>query len=147
MGRIAFSVVLVGFGIATGVFVSSGLAEPTATVRKPNAENLMALRKERRDILRDAVKVSEALHRAGRMDFESISRITIKLLNAELDLALDRAERIALRKQIVERFKALEEVVAAQVNSARAGSNELLEAKAARLQAEIDLLLESADGK
>ena len=147
MNRIAFSIVLVGLGVATGLLVSSGLAEPTAVVRGPNAENLTALRKERRDILREAVEQAEVAFRNGRREYTSIPRITIELLNAELDLAPDRAGRVALREQIVEKFKALEGVVAARMESARGGRTELLEAKAARLQAEIDLLLETADGK
>jgi len=147
MKRIAFSVVLVGLGVATGLFVSSGLAEPTAVVRGSNAENLTALRKERRDILREAAEQAERLHRNARIDDASLRRITISLLNAELDLAPDRAGRVAIRERIVEQFKAIEEVVAARAESALAQSTDLLEAKAARLQAEIDVLLETADGK
>ncbi len=147
MNRIGLSIVLVGLGVATGLLVSSGLAEPTAVVRGPNAENLTALRKERRDILRQAVKQTEVLYRAGNVEYESVSRITIKLLNAELDLAPDRAGRIALREQTVEKFKEFEKFVAARVEAARAQRTDHLEVKAARLQAEIDLLLETADGK
>src|SRR5579872_3112339 len=147
MNRIAFSVVLVGLGIVTGLLVSSGLAEPTAVVRGPNEENLTALRKERRDILRQAVEQAEALHRNGRIDYASIPRITISLLNAELELAPDRAGRIAVRERTVEQFKMIEDAVAQARIAARAQSTDLLEAKAARLQAEIDLMLEKADGK
>ena len=145
MNRISFSVALVGLCVATGLWVSSGLAEPTAADRGPNAENLIALRKERRDILRQAVEVADVLHRNARTDDASVRRITINLLNAELDLAPDRAGRIALREQAIKQFKAIEEVVAAQVERAVATQANLLEAKAARLQAEIDLLLETAD--
>jgi len=147
MNRIGLSVVLVGLGVATGLLVSSGLADPTAVVRGPNADNLTALRKERRDVLRQAAEVAAELHRNARMDPESFRRITIKMLNAELDLTPDRAGRIALRERTVEQFKMIEEMVAAQVEGARAARTDLLEAKAARLQAEIDLLIERADGK
>ncbi|HEY3963816.1 MAG TPA: hypothetical protein VGM05_04615 [Planctomycetaceae bacterium] len=142
MNRIVFSIVLVGLGVATGLFVSSGLAEPAA-VRGPNAENLTALRKERRDILRQAVEQAEVLHRSAKIDDASFRRIAINLLHAELDLDPDHAARVALREQMVKQFKAIEEIAAARVESARATRTELLEAKAARLQAEIDLLLET----
>ncbi len=147
MNRIAFSVVLVGLGVASGLLVSSGLAQPAAVVREANPEDLTALRKERRDILRQAVEQAEVLHRSARIDDASIRRIAINLLHAELDLAPDHAARVALREQMVKQFKAIEELAAARVESARAMKTELLEAKAARLQAEIDLLLETADGK
>jgi hypothetical protein len=147
MNRFGLSVVLVGLGIATGLFVSSGLAEPAAVGRGQDAENITVLRKERRDILQQAVEQAETLFRNARLDDESIRRIKVKLLNAELELAPDRAGRVAIRKREVEQFKAFEEIVAARKQSARAQSTELLEAKAARLQAEIDLLIETADGK
>jgi hypothetical protein len=147
MNRISFSVALVGLGVATGLWVSSGLAEPTAAVRGPNPENLIALRKERCDVLRQAAEVAEVLHRNAKIDDTSLRRITINLLNAELDLAPDRAGRLALREQTVKQFKAIEEAVAARVERALATHADLLEAKAARLQAEIDLLLEAADRK
>jgi outer membrane protein TolC len=147
MNRIAFSVVLVGLGIATGLLASPGLAEPNAAIRGPNARSVTALREERRDILRQTVEQAEVLYRNAKIDEASMRRITINLLNAELDLAPELAGRIALRKRTVEQFKAIEEVVVARVESARATNTDLLEAKAARLQAEIDLLLETANGK
>ena len=147
MNRIALSVVLVGMGVASGVVVSSGLAEQTTTVRGANAENLTALRQERRDTLRQAVELVVALYRNARIDQEPALRLTTTLLNAELDLAPDRAARIALREQTIKQIKALEEIAATRKESARGPQFEILEAKAARLQAEIDLLLEKADGK
>ena len=147
MKRIVLAVALVGGAVAGGMLVSSGLAEPTAAPRGPTAENVTALRKERRDTLRQAVEQAVVLHRNARIDDAVVRRITINLLNAELDLAANHGARIAIRKHAVEQFKAIEEVVAAQVESGRAAGTDLLEAKATRLQAEIDLLLETADGK
>jgi len=147
MNRIAFSVALVGLGIATGLLVSSGLAQPTAVDRGPNSEKLTALRKERRDTLRDAADVAMALYGKARIEQGPVLRITNTLLNAELDLAPDRAARIALREQTIKQFKAIEEVAAAQKEAARGTHMEILEAQANRLQAEIDLLLEKGGGK
>lgn len=146
MNRIAFAVVLVGLCAVAGLFVSSGLAEP-ASVRGPDAEKLTALRKERRDLLQQALKLTEEGYRSGVVDFSSIPRISINLLNAELDLAPDHAARVIIREQIVERFKTIEKTAAQRVETAIADTTELLEAKAARLQAEIELLRERANGK
>ncbi len=147
MNRIAFSVVLVGLGAMAGQFVSSGLAEPAAGVRGPDAERVTALRKERREVLRQAVKESEEGYRNGVMPYTSVSRITISLLNAELDLAPDHAGRVAIRERTVEQFKVIEKTVAVSVQGGTAENTDLLEAKAARLQAEIDLLRETVGAK
>jgi hypothetical protein len=147
MNRITFLFLVVGLSAITGLFVSSGLAEPAANVREADAEKLKALQLERREVLRLAVKQAEESYRAGVMPYTAIPRTTINLLYAELDLAPDRAGRIAVRERMVTQFKEIESAVAAQVEAVAADSTVLLEAKAARLQAEIDLLREPADGK
>src|SRR5262249_24736091 len=124
--------------------VPAGHAEPTDAVRGVNAEKLTALRTQRRDALREAAKKAEEGFRNGVMDYKSIPRIHVELLNAELDLAPDRAGRIAVRERLAEQSRIIEKIVAQHVESAPAGSSDLLEAKAARLKAEIALLLESA---
>jgi hypothetical protein len=148
MNRIVFSIVLVALGVAGGQFVSSGVAEQATTVRGAGSEKLIALRTERRDALRRAAKLAEEGYRAGLSDIVLIPRIAINLVNAELDLAPDRAARVAVRERAVEQFKVIEELVTSRVVEAKiANTSDLLEAKAARIQAEIDLLLETADGK
>jgi outer membrane protein TolC len=147
MNRIAIAIVFVGLVAVTGLYVSPGVAQPTTVVRGPDTEKLTALRKERRDVLRQAVKQAEEAYRNGVAEYTSIPRTTINLLNAELDLAPDHAGRVAVRERTVEQFKALEELVAERVKNLIGDRIELLEAKAARLQAEIDLLRETADGK
>jgi outer membrane protein TolC len=147
MNRIAFSIVLVGLGGVAGLFVSSGLAEPTTVVRGPDATKVTALQKERRDVLREAVKLTEEGYRNGVGEFTSIPRLTINLLNAELDLATDHAGRVAVRERMVEQFNVIEKTAAQRFESLVGDKTELLEAKAARLKAEIDLLLETADGR
>lgn len=147
MNRNVFSILLlVGLSALAGFSVSSGLADPAAAGGK-DAEKLAALRKERRDVLEQATKQVQAAYQRGVVEYESIPRILVELLNAELELAPDRAARIAVREKILEQFKKLEEFAAARVQAARASNTELLEAKAARLKAEIDLLVESENAK
>jgi ribonuclease HII len=149
MNRIALSAVLVGLGAVAGQFVSSGLAEPTTAVRGPDAEKLSALRMERRDVLRQLVKEAEEAYHLGRMPYASITRININLLNAELELATDHAGRVGIRERMVEHFREIEKSIAEFAEAGLAGGSktDLLDAKAARMQAEIDLLLETAAGK
>ena len=74
--------------------------------------------------------------------------MTVNLLHTELDLATDQAGRDAVRRQIVEQFKASGKLVEEQFKTALIGdSTDLLEARASRLHAEIDLLLEMSHGK
>jgi hypothetical protein len=147
MKRIVFSIILVGLGIAGGQFVSSGLAEQATVVRGADSDKVIALRTERRDVLRQAARQAEEGYRNGLSDYDSIPRITINLLNAELDLAPDRAARVIVRQRAVEQFKMFESLVAGRLEAKIANSNDLLEVKAARIQAEVDLLLEKGDGK
>lgn len=146
MNRTSLFVVLVGLGGLVGLFISSGLAEPTVIVRGKDAEKLTALRKERREVLRQAVRQAEEMYRSGRLPYATIPRLTVNLLNAELDLAPDRDARIAIRERVVDQLKISEEMVNQNVKSGQAANTDLLEAKAARLQAEIDLLRETAEG-
>jgi len=144
MTRIALSVVFIGLGVAVGLLVSSGRAEPANAARGPEAENVTALRNERRDILRDAVDQVAALYRHGKADQASCLRLTLALLNSDLELAPDQAARIALRRQAVNQLKAMEEMAGARVESARGTKMEVLEVQAARIQVEIDLALDGA---
>jgi hypothetical protein len=88
-----------------------------------------------------------ALYRKARIEQGPVLRIINTLLNAELDLAPDRAARIALRERTIKQLKSIEELAVTQKEAARGTQMEILEAQADRLQAEIDLLLEKGDGK
>jgi hypothetical protein len=149
MKRIAFVAVLVGMCVTVGLLVSPGGAQ-TTSVRGADAEKLTALRKERRDALRQVVKDAEESYRNGLTQYNtSLPRVAINLLNAELDLATDRAGRISVREQMVDHFREIEKLVSANVEAGLWGANktDLLEVKAERLRAEIELLLETADKK
>ena len=68
-------------------------------------------------------------------------------MNQETCMAEPATSADQLREQIVERFKTIEKSAAQRVENAVADTTELLEARAARLQAEIELLRERANGK
>ena len=59
--------------------------------------------------------------------------------DAELELAPDRATRIKLRKRMVERCQNLENIAKDHAKLRQQGETDVFEAKATRLQAEIDL--------
>ncbi len=145
MNRTPFAIIgIVGLGAAIGLSVSAGFAEPTAQVRGVDEKKITALRKERRDALLEASDAAEQMYRIARSDYASVGRLKAELLNAELDLAPDHAARVAVRERLVEQLREIEQAVNGRVEAARAVRSELLEAKAARLKAEIDLALELA---
>lgn len=148
MNRSEFLIVgLVGLGTVIGLSIPLGHAQSPAAVRAPSAEKLVVLRKQRREALVEAVRTAEDGYRHGERDYASIARINVELLNADLDLAQDRAGRISVRERVVKQLTEIERLAAQRVENAAASRTDLLEAKAARLKAEIDLLLESAGEK
>lgn len=147
MNRTPFAIVgLVGLAALIGLSVSAGFAESTAEVRGPDAEKITALRKERRDALLEASNAAEQMYRIDASRYATVRRLKVELLDAELDLAPDRAARVAVRKRLAEQFREIEQEVAkrAAAGVVGGGASELFESKAARLKAEIDLALELA---
>ena len=113
-------------------------------VDENQAAAIESLLKQRRDILRQMVDMVEDACRQGRRQYADMVRASESLIEAELELTTDKAERIALRKRRLDGMKTLEEIARAQQQVGRAVHSELFAATAARLKAEIDLLRERA---
>ncbi|MCP4679175.1 MAG: hypothetical protein GY854_27515, partial [Deltaproteobacteria bacterium] len=112
--------------------------------KSEQAAALERLLKQRRDTLREVVAFAEAQYRAGVTEQDAMFRASESLIAAELDLATDKAERIALREQRVEIMKQMEECTRAKRHVARVNNADVLAATAERLKAEIELLRERA---
>ena len=144
MKRLVLSAIVAGLGFCAALLLTSERAAPKAAEPAPDAEKILALQKERRDLLREAVTSAEQAFRGGVLPYATVSRATANWLSAELDLAGNRAERIAIREKILAHTRDVEGITAETVKAALANHGDLLEAKAARLQAEIELLRERA---
>ncbi len=105
-------------------------------------EKLQPLLKQRRDVLREQVKASTHRYRSGEAAIGPILEAMSKLVEAELDLAAGAQERIALRQKQVQIAQDVEELAQARHRVAESAIDEVLGARAARLQAEIDLYRE-----
>jgi hypothetical protein len=105
---------------------------------------LERLLKQRRDTLREMVAFAETQYRAGVAEQDAMFRASESLIAAELDLATDKAERIALRERRLEIMKRMEEYTGALRDVAGANNADVLAATAERLKAEIELLRERA---
>ena len=116
------------------------LAQEEQTVR--DDEKLQSLLKQRRDVLREQVKVSTHAYRLGEAAIGPVLAAMSNLVEAELELAAGAQERIALRQKQVQIARDVEKLAQARHQVAEAGIDEVLGARAARLQAEIDLYRE-----
>jgi hypothetical protein len=118
-----------------------GLADPPE-VRSIN-DKILAKQKERRFALRQALTIAREAMRAGMSDMSTVLRVTDTIRSAEMELATNQAERIAARERLVELHKENEKLAVSLEDLA--GKTQVLEAKAARLQAEIELLWQLAN--
>lgn len=111
------------------------------------ATAIQRLLEERRDTLQQMVDSVKEQYRAGHAQMDAVLHASESLIEAELDLAKDQAERIALCERCVENVKELEAYTTTQFESGRLSHAETLAAKAARIKAEIELLRERASGE
>lgn len=98
---------------------------------------ILELQKERIVVLKEVVELSVALQKSSRLSHGELTQARLQLLNAELEASQSQQERISVCEKIVELWKE------AETNS-RQGANPgtgvaSLNAKAARLKAEVDL--------
>lgn len=121
--------------------LNRGRQADETSASNPSAETNWALLNERRDTLRQLVTDVEQRHRSGRATLDSVIRASNLLLDAELDLAKTKAERILVYEQQIRRLRALEKLVESRHKVGVPGGEtaDLLDAKAARLKAEIQL--------
>ena len=85
-----------------------------------------------------------ALVARGTVSPESVVESQIDLLNARLDMSDSQADRVTLMKQRVDCYKKLEEAQEAHVMNATATRVDVMQARANRLEAEIELLREES---
>jgi hypothetical protein len=123
--------------------------QEAALTQDQASKQLEALLKERRDTLRQMVENLEVGQRSGTGITElSVLHARNELLDAELDLAKTREERVAVREKMVANLKVIEKAAEMQYRMGTTTPETLLRAKAARLKAEAQLLREkTGDGK
>lgn len=144
MKRLFAGSAVTGLGIILGMLLSPGLADQAATSPRGNKANLTSLLTERRDTLRQLAEEFTKRYQQGQISYAPVSQATIDWLHAELELAPDKAARVALHERIVEHFREREKAFSKELLSGVGQNSDLLIAKAARLQAQVDLLREEA---
>ena len=119
--------------------------QPAASQAEQNAisdNKLNRLLIERRQALRQIVAFVESLHSQGQETLDNVIGARNRLLDAELDIAKTNAERVRIRQEKVKNFRDLEIALTQRYEGGEVTSVEVLEAKAVRLEAEIELLRE-----
>jgi hypothetical protein len=129
-------------GAAGVVDSSAGADPPKSTADEAGPSQLLSLRKERRETLRKLVDAAESKYNSGKATLDVVLRASDLLLEAEMDLARTRAERIAVHEKLVANLRQVEKATQLRCDAGTAPIEESLEAKAARLKAEIQLKCE-----
>jgi hypothetical protein len=132
-------------GAASVVDSSAGADPPKSTADEAGPSQLLFLRKERRETLRKLVDAAESKYNSGKATLDVVLRASDLLLEAEMDLARTRAERIAVHEKLVANLRQVEKATQLRCDAGTAPIEESLEAKAARLKAEIRLKYEQGD--
>jgi hypothetical protein len=121
--------------------VSAIQAQDKPPAKDPAAQ-LRSLMEERRDTLDKAVQVLLAQYRVGTVDVERLASAMSRLGEAELDFAKNKDERIAVCRKQVEVCRDFEKICQGRRDAGTVTDADVLQAKAERLKAEIQLLRE-----
>lgn len=137
---------IVASGACALTFLRSLPVEAASSVRPTNASRtskkstrLRELQKERLAVLREIAAQMTASYQAGIAPFERLQKSSRAVLDAELALCESSAERIAVAEKIVALEREAEKNVKARHEVGAGTSDEVLTARAARLEAEITL--------
>jgi hypothetical protein len=138
------SAVVLAIAIACVVkvgFLPSAGANEADVPKEGNPAQLNKLRTERVETLREHVKATRAAHDTDTVPLENLLTANQELLDAELELAATRQERLAIYEKTVDHTKQLETKIKALFDvGARGGEAEkYFHSKAARLRVEIAL--------
>ena len=117
----------------------SANAQETSNVETANAK-VRTLQQERVDILQRAVELALKQYRAGALDFRSVHATQSDLLDAQLDMAKTREERISVLRSQLKVAKGAMAISEMRFESGQTSKLEVYQAKSAALRIEIQLL-------
>ena len=105
----------------------------------PDVEKIL---RERLGVLEEAAKLQREAYRTGQTDFHGTLAAELAVLEARLELADSKEERVKIREEVLKNAEALEKVTEELVKVAEGPRMNLLGARASRLRAAADLILE-----
>ena len=107
----------------------------------PDVEKIL---RERLVILKEAAQLQREAYRTGSANFTSTLVTDRTVLEAELELANNAADRVRVREEMLKVAETLEKATEQLAKAAEAPRTDLLSARANRLRAAADLILEKA---
>lgn len=142
-GRLTVRTKLCGFMAVTTLAIGL-LALPviSAAQNVEKESNLDELLRQRRDTLQRLVEVVTEEYHSGKKTFGAVVQAKDRLIDAELELVNGRQDRLALLRQQVEMFEALSTVTDERFALGQVTQSERLAARAAVLDAKIELVWE-----
>jgi len=100
---------------------------------------LLEMMQQRALLLQEAVDLAVIRYRQGESRYDVVLSLQRDLLDAELQLATNREQRIAVYRRLVDNMTTAEKVARQLYEAKEVSQIDYLRAKAARLQAQIDL--------
>jgi outer membrane protein TolC len=98
--------------------------------------------RERLSVLEEAARLSREAYRAGQTDFHGTLAAEQAVLEARLELAGTKEERVKIREEVLKNAESLEKATEELFKAKEASHINLLSARASRLRAAADLMLE-----
>ena len=117
----------------------SGERPRTRQVANDGAAKLKALLGQRLELFRQMEQSVRAGQSAGAANFVDVQRAAIAVIRADLDLNHSRAERIALQRRLVDATRTIEKAAESEVKQGGATRESLIQARIARIEAQIGL--------
>jgi outer membrane protein TolC len=121
--------------------------DAAAEGREKYEKELQELLTERKRLLSDVVDSMKIFLDSGRMDMDEYVNANIALLRAEMDLSKTQNERLEILEKIIQFHKKYEEHVAKMIANGKSSEIGLNKAKAATLEARIELVREKLKGQ
>jgi hypothetical protein len=118
----------------------AGLLREKRGAKAEGSEDLQRLLAERRDAAREIQKARQTLAEAGRASPEAVLEAAALVLEAEVELAADPADQVALLKKYVRSLKIAERAANDRFEAGAVTAAEVAMVKATRLDAEIRLV-------
>ena len=122
----------------------SANSQETSNVETANAK-VRTLQRERVVVLQQAVELALEQYRAGTLDFRSLHAMQSDLLDAQLDMAKTRDERIRVLRSQLKAAKESLAVSEMRFENGETSKLEIYQAKSAALRIEIQLLKHTAE--
>ena len=127
---------------AIAVLLALLLVQPAVAEDRSIDPEIEKILRERLGVLQEAATLQREAYRSGTVGFSSTLAAEKAVLEAELELATSGPDRVRIREQMLKNAETLEKTAEELVRSAEAPRGDLLSARANRLRAQADLLIE-----